>query len=611
MQRGTLLRSSAAQILAVAGIGLSTAPLAAQSYTNSAIFSTTGQSVWASGPAFVFDTGQKFLGTSWDLGKTFGGVDETCVFGVCAKFGAQIGAQTTGKIGVDYNLSVNSGSFDLLYPALASVTVPTAVPTHSVGNHYAPDPLTVGTGFQGVSSLAAGGSTKTATLQVTGPTLQAGLALEAHASAFAGAEVCVGVCYGPAFSPPPLDKDLPIVSVNQGNSGTLTVLGQTVSANQNVSALGGLINASIKLPNLDGSSAATPGGFSGGVLTSTKRDGIAAVNANVAQIAANAVGFPIPLSGNLGPFGYNLLQSNAGIALDVQQTLSFTPAARGRFLFSSPITPIINGVAQGPTTDVAFSQGDDVTFSVGDLSGVGFQTFVDLYGTVKDTLSLVVNGDINVQALGLNIAGLTVGPLINEGLAKATIGTIKLFENAFQASIGSTVGSMVNLKVGCGSSFGGGEFAFTRICSSSQFVDVGDLPLPGGTFLDIIDTEDCGTYEVGYISSSPSCTRHFSNFSGPYTYGPDGKVYLSGDPLGFEFSAADPSATDDDAIAWLSSLGYTPGLPSFGIPEGAPLSAFATPEPGRWMMMGLGFAGLIALRIGRRRGAAPNAQAVG
>src|SRR5205085_9279323 len=100
-----------------------------------------------------------------------------------------------------------------------------------------------------------------ATLQVTGPTLQASLGLDARFHAFAGAQVCVGGRFGPALGPIDFDGSKQIASVNQNNSGKLTVLDTTVSAHQNISALGGLINASVNLPNLDSSSANTPDGF--------------------------------------------------------------------------------------------------------------------------------------------------------------------------------------------------------------------------------------------------------------------------------------------------------------------------------------------------------------
>jgi hypothetical protein len=462
--------------------------------------------------------------------------------------------------------------------------------------------VTLGTGFQGLPSIQTTTSAIPATLQVTGPTLQAGLALDAHVSAFAGAQVCVVLCTGPAFAPPPLDKSEPIVSINQGNSGKLSLLGQEVNANQNVSALGGLINGNLKLPNLDGSSATTPGGFNDGQLTSTKQDGILGLNANLAQIAANAIGFPIPLSGNLGPFGYNLVQSNAGLALGVEQTLKFAPSASGSLMFSSPVTPSVNGVLLAPTNRIDFTPGQDVTFLPGQVSSIGVQPFIDLKGALTNTTDLVVNGDINVQALGLNIAGATLGPLVNQGLSNAELARVNIYNASFQQDFGSFLSGPININFDCGSRSGGGEFTTIGICASTQYVDVGPvLTLPDGSAIDRIDTYGCSAYSIGYNATSPSCYQIFNNYSSLYFNGPDGKIFFTGDPLDFAFNTPGPSSTNEDALALLASLGYRPGLPAFSIPDGAPLSSFAVPELGTTGMLGLGLGGLFLVAGHGRR----------
>jgi hypothetical protein len=564
----------------------------AQTFSSDALFSTSGQSIWASGPAFTLDTGNQFLGASWDVGKTVGDVE--CFLGACA--GAQVGAQTTGKFGVDYSLTVNSGSFGLLYPGRTTITVPNIVS----GDPLNLGPVTLGTGFHGLDSIQTSRSPlpTIATLQVTGPTLQASLGLDASFHAFAGAQVCVVACVGPALGPIDFNGSQSIASINQGNSGKLTVLGQTVSAHQNFSGLGGLINASVNLPNLDSSSANTPGGVGGGVVTSTKRDSIVAVNANLAQIAADAFGLPIPLSGHLGPFGYNLLQSNAGAALDVQQTLSFTPLASGSLLFSSLVTPDINGVISAPTTRIDFNFGDNVTFLPGQVSSLGIQPLIDLHGTVHNKTDLVVDGDINVQALGLNIAGLSIGPLINEGLPGVDLGHINLLDTSFQNDIGTILGNPIDLDFTCHLLTGPSEFRTTDICASTKYVDAGPIfTTPNGVHFDEIDLLSCDFYPIG---GSPTCTETFNNLSGPYVDGPGGPIFLAGDPLDFIFNHPGASTTDAGENALLQMLGYEPGLPPFNIPEGAPLDSFAVPEPGSIAILGLATAALFTARRRRR-----------
>jgi hypothetical protein len=568
-------------------------PAAAQSFSSEGVFSTSGRSIWTGGGALGFDTGPQFLGTSWNLGPTFGHID--CFLGACG--GVEIGAHTDGQFGVDYSLAVNSGSFGLLYPGQTTIIVPTTIVS---GSPDTPGPVTIGTGFQGLSSIQTISRSIPATLQVTGPTVQASLGLDAHFNAFAGAEVCIVACFGPAFGPYTIDKSQQIASINQGNSGRLTVLGTTVSAHQNFSALGGLLNASVNLPNLDGSSATTPGGFGGGVLTSTKRDDIVAVNANLAQIAADAVG--LTLSGNVGPFGYNLLQSNAGLALDVEQTLQFTPSASGSLLFSSPVTPDVNGVTSAPTTRIDFHAGDDVTFLPGQVSGLSIQPLVDLHGTVTNTTDLVVVGDLNVQALGLNIAGQSIGPLVNEGLSSADLGHINVFNNLsnpFQEDIGTVMGAPITLDFTCQSTVGN-EFHYTDICASSKYVDLGPtITNQDGTHYDLIELASCSDYFLE-LGNGPNCTRSFAYFLGPYVDGPAGPIFLAGDALGFGFVNPGMSATDGSDDTLLGTLGYHPGLPPFPIPDGAPLEAFAVPEPRSIAILGFALTALLTAAQRRR-----------
>lgn len=514
----------------------------------------------------------------WSLGKTFGKVD--CFLGACA--GAKIGADTTGKVGGDYALKVDSGTFDSRYAGRVSITVPTAVsgtPTN-IG------PVTLGTGFVGLPSVPKGGpGPVTSVLQVHGPTVQGHLGLEVNAHAFAGAELCVVACTGPNFAPPDISKSLPIASINEGNSGVFTVLGQTVNANQNVSALGGLIDATIRLPNLDSSSTATPGGFTNGVLTSVRRDNVAALNANVAQIGANAVGLPIPLSGNLGPFGYNLLQANAGTALDIQQKLSLSPSSSGSLQFSQLITPLVNGVAGPLTRTIDFQAGDNVSFLPGQVATLSIVPTIRLGEQVRNTTDLIVNGNVNVQALGLNIGPLNIGPLVNERALSGDLATIKLFSKTFYDNIGSYTAQPISIDFSCSQLIGSGEIRSTGLCSSTKYVDEGPstaLHFSNGAIRDTYDLVSCSPH---YVDQTPYCTTVPSYVGSAYFPDPSGPIFVTGDSTtSFLPIVPGNSTTDAQAIALLASLGYTGPASDFPIPIGETFAQIV-PEPGTMAMV--------------------------
>ena len=596
----------------LAGLGLIpllSAPAHAATFTDDAFFTAQDRSIWAGGAGFTFDTGQRFIGTSWDIGKTIGGIDETCVFGICASFGAEIGAKTSGKLGVDYSLKVNSGTFDIQLPGRATFTTPSSSPTQQVQT------LTIGSSF---TTLAGGLAVPTTpngaavvrlpSLQVTGPTAQATLGLEASVSAFAGAKACVVVCYGPALGPLGFDYSQSIASVNVNNDHQVTVLGTTVSANQSVSALGGLLNASFDIPNLDSSSQTTPGGFNGTTLTSTKRDNIASVNANIAQIAADAIGFPFPLAGNLGPFGYNLLQANAGTALDVQQTISVTPKVSGTYLFSSPVIPVVNGVDGALTSQIDFNFGDNVTFRPGDVSKLSYLPIINLDGVVHNETDLVVGGNLDVKALGVNIAGLSLGPLIDTTLASSDLGRISLFDSTFTERLSSITASPITFDLsGCQTgNYGVPEFPSYGVCASSVYDSIGPFDNGDGSFYDIVDNNVCLEQAPG--GRLPLCIELSPGLvTSPYI--PDGRrtTYLSGaDSLTYQPIATTPSTTDATQLASLAALGYTgPPLGSadpFVIPVGASLESFDVGEPPPLAILVLPTLAILA--FSRRRGPA-------
>jgi hypothetical protein len=569
-----------------------------------ALFGANSRSIWSAGPGFSHDTGPRFLGPDpWSVGKKIGGVE--CFLGACA--GAEIGATTSGKAGVGYGLKVDSGTFDIQYPLRATFDFPSSVavgagsvPTVTVHTAQAPMPLGA------VLPTSPGGplAFRTAQLQVRGPALQAFVELAAEFHAFAGARVCIVICTGPALGPIDVGDSKEIAAINRGGDGAIRVLGTTVAKNQSVSALGGLVNARFNIPDLSSSSTSTFGGFDGVNLASQRRDSVAVVNANLAQIAANGAGLPIPLSGKLGPIGYNLLQANAGAFIDLQARLEFTPTTTVRLLFSSPVVPVIGGVDQPLASFMDIALGGDVTFKPKGLGAVGISPILMLGGDIHTHLDLVLGGSVDVKALGLNVAGLTLGPLIDEKLASDDLGSITLLDQHFGLSLGEVTTRPFNMAFpGCVHFFDSTEVGgVTGVCAISGYGGGGTFGEGDGFQSEGIDFFSCSAAPFG---TTPFCGEFLTDFTSPYYRSVFGDAFIgSAEARTFDRIFPGGSTSDASQLADIAALGGSGARP-FVIPEGDPLSAFPAPGPASAALLGLGVAGALAARAGAGRRGRP------
>ncbi len=579
-------------LVCVAGVvALGLAP-AAHAVNFSTVFSETGQSMWSSGKAIVIDTGNKRIGPDpWNLGQTAGKFVNPCdPFGSC-NTGAQIGAQTTGNMGLEYGLKFDSGSVNATYPINVHLGTP-GVYSNNAGQAFTIDSSYTVPGFTGGPGpkTVLGLGQITAGMQSQGPTLQAYVNLDAQFHAFIGAQACAfGVCQGPFLGPLDVDKSQTLASINN-NDGKIQIGGTVVSLDQNFSTLDGDLTARLNIPNINAASTKAAGSTATDLI-SVARDNIAALDANVGNIISKALG--LPLVGDVAGIGYNLLSVNAGLALDVRQTLSLSIIPKMTLDFLSPVQQLLsNGTWGAATNSITYDLGQSVTLR-SDYQNLAVIPITSLAATLTNRTDLLLEGDLSVQALGVNAFGFQIGPLLDTGNLNAGLLDIPIVQNSFGVDFGSVTNSpfsIAQLPKGASDTFKGFDLSY----QASQTPGA-----QGQVYATDLDNTQCSPLQIGY-GFCPD-TKYVTS-TGARGFDEQGQEVFIGDLGAFNQPGVTegPNTGDDELKALLAGVGYTPGLPAFQIPVGAP--AISVPEPGTWALMiaGLGLSG-VGLRRRRAR----------
>lgn len=554
-----------------------------------AVFSLKGQSVYAPGAAIDVDTNERIGPAPFSFGKTYGGMVDACEPIYNCPTGVRAGADTNGNFGLRYGAKFNSGSYDLLYPVLARIEVPTAY------SNTVATPFRLGTSFKipgyGAPAYqeALNGQRMVAKLTTHSPTLQAYVDLDARFHAFVGAQACLlGVCSGPSLAPPDVDASRPIASINRNNDGLIKVGDSTVNLRQYFSTLDGNLTARLNIPNID--AVSNPSTSAAGNLRSFGRDSIAVLGANVGNIVSKAIG--IPLVGDAAGIGYNLLSINAGLGFDVAQTISVALTPIETFNFLSPVQRQLEGGGwSAPTKQVAVPLGQDLVLKSNVLN-LGVVPSTSLAVTFSNLTELIVQGDFNVQALAADIYGLKIGPLYDSGTVNAGAFGIALYQNSFSFELGAVSGLPFNVLQGLSDSVAldyGHRASFVVGNQNDQGLESAEIRSQDLNCLILI----CAA--VRYADADPSMLNQYGE-----------RVFMvDGDTLNLAVNNPGEVGTDASQLALLYATGYSPDRIALVSPIGLPSPI---PEPTTWALMLMGVAALGGA-VRRRTGPAPQALA--
>lgn len=548
-----------------------------------AVFSLKGQSVYAPGPAIDINVNERlgpqpFSPPGYTLDLTL----NPCKPAYDCTTGVRIGADTNGNFGLRYGVKLNSGSYDLLYPVSARIDVPAAY-SNTVGNAF-----TLGSSFRvpGYGALAYqetfNGQRMIAKLTTHSPVLQAYVDLDAKFHAFVGAQACgLGICTGPALAPPDVNVSRTLAGINRNNDLKVQVAGESAQLKTYFSALDGNLTARLNIPNIDAVSNASTSVATH--LRSVGRDSILSLDANVGQMISKAVG--IPLIGNAAGIGYNLLSVNAGLGLDLAQTISVELKPIETFNFLSPVQRQLEGGGwSAPTKQLVVPLGHALVLKSNVLNlGVVPSTSLEL--TFSNRTELVIQGDFNVQALAANIYGKNIGPLYDSGTVNAGRLNIPVYQNSFSFAMGAVTGLPFNVTQGPS------EFIAADFGQRATFF-VGNQDNQGLDSAQIRSQDlNCLLYAcapVKYADADPSMLDQHG----------DRVFMVDGDTLTLASNQPGEVGTDASQRALLYATGYSPDRIALVSPIGLPNPV---PEPATWALMLLGCAAVAkAVRRGKR-----------
>lgn len=612
------------------------------------LFTNTGQSQWTSGAAAEFNThGPQFVGVSAPkLGDSIGEIDEECILGICERTGFKVGLTGNVRAGLNYDVTISSGSLSITLPQHVTYSVPDAFAVKQGGVFNIVTKLVPTTTYliypDRISATGHIGPTVVKpSLQTTGPTAQLLVSSELGAGFQAIAQACFVVyCLGPnlELGIPPTSQEL--LAVNHNGDRQIRVLGNVVANAQTAHSFDdGNVVVTAQLPTLNTDSRQRVAGFDllSGDLNSGNRANIATLTARLDKLASDLLGLP-PLNGKSGSFGYNLLTADGGLNIDVKQEFTFDPDLRGALNFTSPVIVGNGGIfnSANATNHVDFHVGDTLSLRSNFALSLGVAPEYTLDNQTRNQTGLQVDGSLKVSAIGADAFGITIGPLLREE-ATGGIGYIPLFDNTFRVNTPtvkttpfniefSNTRDSINADLGCLASVidtcdRHGLFSFNPTLCADFFDgcadgarDVGDQIYQVNNFYDLLDKSADGNDCVRFDANGRPCNNRFAfeqilpelialgdtlhlGTTSRLGFDDDGnRVYFSDSLAAVQANAPEllvTNDTDEGSTQRLATLGFTNEFAPFDIPPGAPRPV---PEPVSLLMLLAGIAGVVALR---------------
>lgn len=421
------------------------------------VFSSYGISAF--GSSNTFDTGQKFLGLSFNPSPvSVGGITEACdptgLTG-CASFGLKASVGGHGTFGTEYQLRTGGGALDVRVPMRATLDLPydaggAGVPTlganFTIGSSWASSVKTLNQPGSGTKSV-------TPLLATHGPWVQAYADLIGELGVSVGGKICVVDCWSDSINPG-LGGRWELGSVNRNGDGKFSVLGQEVTPAG--TAMGGIIQYELRLPKLDAEDKTLALSGSGGKLQAQSQDRVLKVDLGIDELVAQLTGVPISGSVGFDMFGehiganYALVEASAGFDTLLKQRVSVYTLPIVRLDFASPVQQLISSsggfdLYGAPTQSLSFNLGESITLRNTQASLLGAEASFGMMLAVTSELELEVVAKLSVEALKASTTLGDIGPLFGPESLSVPLGSIPLHQASFAAGVQELGGTYFNM----------------------------------------------------------------------------------------------------------------------------------------------------------------------
>lgn len=252
-------------------------------------------------------------------------------------------------------------------------------------------------------------------VQLTDPGFKGSIGLREQLYASASAKGCLGGCAELSLWMKLVQYQSLLSILGGKGSASLLVLGQKVAdiLPYTYTTPDNSLKLSVGAPDF---SKTIPGTGSAAPVSTTSEQLLAKVGVDVAQLIANLVGLPVPLSGSKGGFGYTLLEAVLGLGLDLERSFQLAASKLYTSLsFSAPVQVLENGVWSAPKNSFTPAPGSvHEVRPVQASKTLGITPWYGLNTDVDAKLDLVPFASASLRALEVYGHGLSFGPVVNE-----------------------------------------------------------------------------------------------------------------------------------------------------------------------------------------------------